>query len=423
MSRPANGIPPYRKHCRGQAFCVHNGKTTWLGKWGTDESRAKYRRFLQSLEASDQSTATVAPISAADHSLVMQLIDSYLLHAERYYVDRNGRPSKEFRGVEWALMQATPLFGEEPVSAVGPRMIRDLQNNLIARDYARSYINKTVGRVRRMFKWCCANDLCPPEIYQRLACIGGLPKGRTNARENGDVKPVAWPIVAATLPYMTHVLKAMVQVQYLGAMRPSEVCEMRGCDIDRRGETWFYRPADHKNDWRGHSRIVPLLPQAQAILAPFLNRNERDHFFSPRESEQARLAGVVGKSRPTRRTPIYPSELRAREEKRAARGRIASPRLRDHYSEGSYRQAVSYAIEKSAADGCALPSWHPYQLRHAMATDVAQQFGIDAAATWLGHATIDSTGIYVERQLSELSRLASKVGAFLDSRRERNRSE
>lgn len=43
-------VPKYRRHLRGTAFVKFQGKTYYLGKYGTDESRKRYRRFLEQIE-------------------------------------------------------------------------------------------------------------------------------------------------------------------------------------------------------------------------------------------------------------------------------------------------------------------------------------------------------------------------------------
>ena len=50
--RPRNIIPTYRLHqATGQARCVVNGKTFYLGPYDTPESRREYARILTELAA------------------------------------------------------------------------------------------------------------------------------------------------------------------------------------------------------------------------------------------------------------------------------------------------------------------------------------------------------------------------------------
>ena len=75
-----------------------------------------------------------------------------------------------------------------------------------------------------------------------------------------------------TLPYVAPQVAAMIRLQLLTGMRPGEVLCMTPRDIDQSGDIWIYEPEKHKNRWRGHRRLIPLGPQTQELIAPFLDR-------------------------------------------------------------------------------------------------------------------------------------------------------
>ncbi|MDO8631768.1 MAG: tyrosine-type recombinase/integrase, partial [Phycisphaerales bacterium] len=54
--------------------------------------------------------------------------------------------------------------------------------------------------------------------------------------------------------------------------------------------------------------------------------------------------------------------------------------------------------------------WHPYQLRHNAATNLRKQFGLDVAATMLGHVRCDVTQVYAEKNHELAMQIAGKVG-------------
>ena len=98
----------------------------------------------------------------------------------------------------------------------------------------------------------------------------------------------------------------MIMLQRLSGMRAGEMVIMRPCDIDTSGDIWIYEPSDHKGRWRGHRKQIPLGPEAQRILQPFLNRDPQAFLFSPQEAEAWRLEhrppyhGGSGRRRSTR---------------------------------------------------------------------------------------------------------------------------
>jgi integrase len=90
------------------------------------------------------------------------------------------------------------------------------------------------------------------------------------------------------LPFVSSPVAALVQLQRLTGMRPYEVVQMRACDIDMRGDVWIYEPQNHKNQWRGHRRLVALGPKAQTIIKRFLKLDLSAYLFSPQEAEAER---------------------------------------------------------------------------------------------------------------------------------------
>ncbi len=48
---------------------------------------------------------------------------------------------------------------------------------MIEKGWCRSNINKSIDRVRRMFKWASEQELIPPRIFHELKCVSGLKAG------------------------------------------------------------------------------------------------------------------------------------------------------------------------------------------------------------------------------------------------------
>ena len=64
---------------------------------------------------------------------------------------------------------------------------------------------------------------------------------------------------------------------------------------------------------------------------------------------------------------------------------------------------------KLAAGWLGGPCW-ANQLQHATATDVRRQFGAEAAQVTLGHANLDTTEIYAERNERLAAEIMQKIG-------------
>jgi integrase len=260
---------------------------------------------------------------------------------------------------------------------------------------SRGVVNARLNRVRRVFKWAASYELLPATVYEALRTVAGLQKGRSEAPEGQGVAPVAEEHVIATLPFLPAPVAAMVRLQQLTGMRVGEVMVMRAIDLTMNGPIWSYRPAKHKNKYRGHERVIYLGPQAQDILRPFLTTDLTAYLFSPRAATAARNASARAK-RKTKRTP---SQL-ARKPK-ANPKRVPGARYRRH----SYRQAVRRACKKAG-----VPPWSPLQLRHTAATAIRARYGLEAAKAILGHTRVETSQIYAERDLGKAQEIMAEIG-------------
>jgi integrase len=108
--------------------------------------------------------------------------------------------------------------------------------------WARTHVNRQIARLKHVFKWSASMELVPASMYQGLATVPGLKKGRTDAREREPVKPVPLEHVDAIKSHVSRQIWAMVELQLLTGMRPSEVCMMRAIDIATSKDIWAYDP-------------------------------------------------------------------------------------------------------------------------------------------------------------------------------------
>ena len=340
---------------------------------------------------------------------VAELAKVFLVHVDGYYIDMDGQPTKEALDIRYSLKPLLELCPSLPIDEFGPLKLIEIREKLIDANLTRGCINQRVGRIKRMFRWGVSQQIVSPFIYQALDAINGLKRGRSRAKESKKIKPVDEKHVYAVLKYTTPVVAAMIELQLLTGMRPGELVQMKPKDIDRSGQIWHYFPEKHKNEFRGHERIVPFGPRGQEILRPFLLRNEDTPCFSPAESEKHRLHERTEK----RTTPLSCGN-------RAGTNRADTPLRQpgDCYDTGSYAKAVKAAISacrKAIKAGGGdpdkeLPKWTPYQLRHTAATKVRKLFNYETAGALLGHSNMSATAIYAERNQGLADEVAKKFG-------------
>ncbi|MEZ6117777.1 MAG: site-specific integrase [Pirellulaceae bacterium] len=328
---------------------------------------------------------------------INELILVYRRHTSQYY-RKNGKVTREATITDDAIRYLRKHHATTFLDEFGPVMLDQLRNGMIEElDWSRKHINKQVGRIVRMFKWAAKKELVDASVPLSLATLGGLKKGRTNARESVGVTCVDDAIVDATLPHLPDVVADMVRIQRLTGARPGEICSLRPCDLDQSSDdVWLYIPFDHKTDHHDKGRIVVLGPKAKEILAPYLIRSEDEFCFSPKESEKRRREKIAS----SRTTPINYGN-------RPNSNRVASPKRQpqDRYVTDSYRRAIHRVCERHNIE-----KWSPNQLRHTSATEIRRRFGIEAAQVICGHERADVTQVYAERDLELAKKVARVIG-------------
>jgi integrase len=330
MPRLTRQVPSYRHHkTSGRAVVTLNGRDIYLGPYGSPESKAEYDRLIQEWLASGRGPACT-PNGATPDLTINELLAAFWDHAERHYRLPDGTPSRELDNLKDALRPLRTSYGQTEARTFGPLALRAVRDAMVGEGLARTTTNSRINRIRRVFRWGVSVQLIPSSIYESLKSVDGLQRGRTEARETRPVKPVAIEAVEATLPHMPRAVAAMVRLQLLTGCRLGEVLIMRGQDLTTGEPNWEYRPASHKNAWRGQERVIPLGPKARAIVREFLKTDLAAYLFDPRETviEMRQERRVARTSKPT------PSEL-------ARRATGPKPGwFGDHYTRRAYRLAV-----------------------------------------------------------------------------------
>jgi integrase len=384
-------VPALQLHkASGRAVVKLGGRVVYLGVYGSEEAQSAYLRLVAEWQAS-------GGVAAVEVVTVDQVIAGYWQHAEVYY-RKNGKPTSELSVLRLAMRPLHALYGSLSAAEFGPLALKACRERMIDAGLARTTINGYVSRIRQAFRWAVENEQVPGEVLQALRAVAGLKRGRSRAKEYEPVRPVDRGLVEAVLPHVARQVAAMIELQWLTGMRPQEVVQMRMAEIDRGGRVWLYRPRDHKVEHHGMERVIPLGPQAQAVLVPFLSLDPAAALFSPRVAELERRAAM----RAARKSKVWPSHSNgARKVRRGSKDQG----LRDCYDTNSYRRAI--------ARGCAaagVAAWSPNQLRHAAATRIRKEMGIEAAQAVLGHRQLETTQVYAEVNQARAVEVMERLG-------------
>jgi integrase len=405
-------VPKLRKHPKGSVV-VLDGKYFYCGPFGSVEATQKYDRLIAQWLANGRQLPPPEPDQSG--LTIDDLLLAYWKFVKSYYV-KDGRPTSEQDTIRQALRFVRTLYGPTLAAAFTPLALKAVrqamidhpithkfkvkdketgevrrESRVLRHGLSRRVINKQIGRIKRLFGWAVENELLPVEVHRALACIRGLRKDKTAAREKAPVRPVSEAHIQAVLPLVPPVIRTMILVQRLCGGRPQDLVEMKPRDIDRSGAVWMYWPCRHKSEHHERERIVFLGPRAQALLAPYLKTTQPDEYvFSPIRAEAARLAAIRQKQG---LAPDRPAK---------DRGKWA---LRDHYDAASYRRAIRRACKKAG-----LPIWFPLQLRHSAGTAIRQKYGLEASQAVLGHSELTVTQVYSDVDLNTARKVMAEVG-------------
>jgi integrase len=341
-----------------------------LGPTGSDQARQAYLRLISQM---DGNRGKLPALPAGDLT-IRELLSTYTHYADGYY-----SASQVWR-IRRALKPLWQQYAHTSAMEFGPLALKAVRQQFLSEGLSRRYINHLVGCIRRLFGWAAAEELVGQAVAEALYRTPDLRKRHTEAPESPAVKPAELAHVEATLPYLLPPLAAMVKLQRFTGMRPGEACVMRPCDLRRPWRTidgvivWLYdlvdNPSGHKSEWRGLPRQIPLGPRAQAVLAPFLERDPLAYCFSPREAvsdRYRRLGRVKDEDWEYSRAPG------------------------ERYTTQVYDRAVRRACARAG-----VPPWSPNQLRHLVGTEIEVAYNRDTARCVLGHLNPQTTGIYAE---------------------------
>lgn len=308
---------------------------------------------------------------------------------------------KEQSKIDLSLRPLIDLHGALELEDMTPLELIEVQDAMRhSKRLCLNEINRRISIIKRMFKWASKRTLVSSTVFYGLLSVDGLKEGFCkDVVVHPEVQPADLDSVDAIMAFATQVLADMVHVHLLTGMRPDELCQMKPRMIDRQVDPWCYRPERHKNKWRGkkYKREIFLGPQAQAILARYLLRNQDEYLFKPEESERQRLSEL----REQRKTPLYGKQ----------KNREPKPRkLGPCYNTDSYRKAIDRMLDKAEKANPELNRWFPYQLRHALGDQAREIGGLEAAAAALGHKDIDTSKIYARLRQEKAAEFAKKYG-------------
>lgn len=235
-----------------------------------------------------------------------------------------------------------------------------------------------------------------------LKYLPPLRKGQTTAPEPKPRHLIPDANFNAVCAFLPSYFRDVVEVLHLTGMRPSELTNMRVCDIDRSGKIELYCPEHHKTEHSGGRRCS------------YRSNNPEDTYRSPGRQSNRRVCFHTGKGdefaradqRAKRKSPLQPSQVK-RERKRKEH---KLDRFNAQLTPSTIGRNVARACQKATKAKKLSQPWTPYELRHTAITEVRKKFGADAAPHFAGHSNVGTQKFYDHSALITAQAVAWKIG-------------
>jgi integrase len=347
--------PAYRLHKgSGQARVRLNGEDIYLGKFGSDESKAKYATLIAE-RASPAAVAASKPGDAGQNLTVNEVILAFLKYAKMYYV-KNGIVTDEYDCIKSAVRWPVKLYGQIPANEFGPLKLMAVRQAMIdSKKLCRSYINKSIDRIRRAFRYGVSREIVASPVLGQLESVTPLLAGRTEAIDHPKRKPVPRVDIDKVKAEVPERTADIMQLLLLTGARPGEIVRVTGAMLNRTEDVWIADLADHKTAHHDKLRVLIFCQQAQEILKKYLQADPDKKLF-----------------------------------------KVA-------------RSTVSNQIT-AACDKLKINRFSAHWLRHNAASWIREEFGLDVAQVMLGHSSASMTELYAHLSKTKAMDAARKIG-------------
>ena len=344
MSRPANLSPTYAYHQSGRGRILWHGTSRLLpGEYNSPESLAAFAQMV----------AIVAATGHLPDVRVEQVTMNDLRNKFRKYAEQSYR-TKEPRNYDYALAAACKMFGNLAVSEFTPAHLKTVRQSMLNAHLCRTTVNRRVRQIVFVFRWAVEEQIVKPEIWQALAAVRPIQRGRDNAIDYEPIQPVSESDFLRVVEAVPPRYRPALWVQLLTGMRSGELLAMRPQDVQMGGRHWYYTPKEHKTAKEIGAKIIGIPEPAIVFLVEAMPKEFSFRWFP--------------------------------------------------WSVDVHRRAVQRVCEKLG-----ITVWHPHQLRHALATKAKASLGDSAAQALLAHTNPKTTKRYAHQSIDEITRILDQL--------------
>ena len=364
MSRPKNAIPRFCVDANGRAFTKVEARFVSLGRGDSPESRQRYAAVLtdhangHAIQSATRSTGVKPSIT------LNELLLAYSTKELPRFADAEQHCQK------CAMRLCRELFGAVLVTDFGPHKLRLIRDAMVAGDpnlkdtdgkpkprkpWSRSFINKQVKRLRAICRWGVSWEIVPQTVADALSSVKSLGMGESTARETTPRLAVPQADIIAVRAKLREHHRDVFDLMLLTGARPGEIIGLTTGAINRTGDMWRCDLATHKTANKGKSRTLFFNATAQLILRKYLQVDPDAPLFK--------------------------------------------------FSRIGFGNVV-----KAACGRAGVTPFVPHQLRHSVATRIANELDTESAQRLLGHSSRAMTEHYSKAAESKAIQAVNRLG-------------
>lgn len=323
-------------------------------------------------------------------------------------------------------------YGKLPVDDLRAKRIKAIRRHFtLDLGWGYKHTIDAERRIRHFVAWCVEEELASYQTGWLVSQLKPMKAGDFGTRKPSVKRPVEVDDFLAVLPHLPASIADFARVQFLCGMRPGEVLRMKGRhalgDLEHEGgdapvwlyseqhDVWLYRFDAHKMRWKHDAPLWKAVPAAALeILERHLDREDHSTDGTGWLLRPSIVKAERDASRPPRKTkPTLRNRLQRARVERAAVEYEPEADVYHHntkHPSAGYSQAIRLAVRRAIAAGELQSSWSPNQLRHGVATFLAQVDGLQSAQTYLGHSDSKTTRTYYAPETTaELARVSRVV--------------
>lgn len=353
----------------GRDVVYINRQAIYLGPHGSPEAREAYGKLISDLAQGQTLAAATTPTAAPSFTIADLLLKYVTEDLPRFATDEQHCQLAAIRILR-AMFGETPVVSDTPGVGFGPIKLRLVRDAMVAGDpkavdskgkpkprkpWSRDFVNHQIRRLRGIFRWAVSWEIVPQTLADSLASLRPLAPGESEAVDYKARQSVPAADIAAVRERLKPRYRDILDLMLMTGARPGELISLKVGDVDRSGATWRADLQKHKTAHKKKSRVLLFNRQAQAILLRHMKADPDARFFV------------------------------------------------------TTRSTFSNKI-KTICEANGITPWVPHQLRHTVATKVADELGIEFSQRLLGHSDSAMTELYARAAEKKAHEAVQRLG-------------